>query len=347
MPEAPPERGVLYIAPPLAHSRGKIRRLLLEYGFRFGDPLEDTIAVEVSREDLPGLAEVLREGLSAGELRDSQAILTGKDVTPGLRELSQMQDLGTLVATLLGEWLLDILREKRLSIHFQPVVYASDASEVFAYECLLRGLDKENRPVSPDSMYAAARRAGLLFNLDREARIKAVREAAGSSIEESVFINFDPASIYDPTYCLRSTMNAVERSRLKPEKIVFEITESGEFRDPRQLSSILEFHREYGFRVALDGLGAGYGPGLLRSLRPDFVKLDLELVRGVDDDPYKAAVSARLLDLSRELGVQTIAGGVETEAEYRWFADHGADYVQGHYFAPPASPPPVPSARRS
>lgn len=64
--------------------------------------------------------------------------------------------------------------------------------------------------VSPGRMFEAACRAGVLFNLDRDARKKPITEASALRLESNVFINFNPTSIYDPTYCLRSTMGAIE-----------------------------------------------------------------------------------------------------------------------------------------
>src|SRR5438270_2248797 len=111
--------------------------------------------------------------------------------------LSRMQYLATLAALVRGEWLLDMLREDRLTVHFQPIVPAVDPGEVFAYECLLRGLDGRGALVGPGPMFETARRAGLLFNLDRAARTKAIWEASELGLGQNIFINFDPASVYD------------------------------------------------------------------------------------------------------------------------------------------------------
>src|SRR5262249_43989437 len=95
-----------------------------------------------------------------------------------------------------------------------------------------------------------------------------------------------------------------------------------------------------GFLVALDDLGAGYSSlTLLTRLRPDFVKLDVELVREVDIDAYKANIAAKLLELAHSIGIQTIAEGVETLGEWQWLREHECDYVQGFFFGRPDSPP--------
>ena len=344
LPTGSPEEGVLYIAPPLAHTRGTLRRLLLKSGLDFEDPLDDVVSVQVTPDSLRSLGDLFFGELSGPEMRDSRALLVERGVTPGLRELSRMRDLGSLVAEVRGEWLMAIMRDERLTVHFQPIVSAADPGVVFAYECLLRGVGEDGAPVGPGPMFEAARNAGLLFNLDRAARMKAIEEATRYGISETVFINFNPTSIYDPVYCLRSTMNAIEQSPFRPEDIVFEVVESDTVQDDAQLVKILNFYREAGFRVALDDLGAGYGSlARLARLRPDFVKLDIALVQGVDKDPYRAIIAAKLLELARDLGVRVIAEGVETEAQYHWLLAHGADYLQGYYFARPGSPPPLPS----
>ena len=95
--------------------------------------------------------------------------------------------------------------------------------------------------------------------------------------------------------------------------------------------------------MALDDLGAGYSSlNLLARLRPDFVKLDMQLIRGIDEDPYKAVVVEKMLDLAREIGAVSVVEGVETEGEWRWAEAHRADLAQGFYCARPVGDPPRP-----
>ena len=197
---------------------------------------------------------------------------------------------------------MEMLREERLTTHFQPIVAAGEAGgKIFAYECLLGGLDAGGDLVSPGAMFEVAETAGLLFNLDRDARITAIRRAGVHGIESNIFINFNPNSIYDPAYCLRSTMKVFEKTYFRPEQVVFEITEGQRVKDIRHLLNITDFYRDAGFRIALDDLGAGYSSlSMLSKLRPDFVKLDIDLVRDVGDDPYKARIAAKILEMAKQ-----------------------------------------------
>ena len=109
----------------------------------------------------------------------------------------------------------------------------------------------------------------------------------------------------------------IEDAGIDPGRVVFEVVESDEVRDTAHLLDILSTYRAAGFRVALDDVGAGYSSlGLLARLRPDFVKLDMGLVRGVDADPYKAQVAGKLVEMARGLGVETVVERVETAGAF-------------------------------
>ncbi len=236
-------------------------------------------------------------------------------------------------------WLLRILREERLTSYFQPIVHTED-QQVFAYECLMRGLDGDN-VIYPAALLGVARGADLLFQLDLAARTAAIREAARHGISAKLFINFNPTAIYDPTYCLRSTVRKLQELGLPNNLIVFEVVESDQVTDIEHLKNICEYYRKAGFQVALDDMGAGYSSlNMLHELRPDYIKLDMQLIRSVHQDPFKASITGKLLEIARDLEIKTIAEGVENVEEYDWLRRHGADFVQGYFIARPASPPP-------
>ena len=340
------EAGVLYIAPPLAHTAGSLRVLLKSGGVSYTEPARDVLAVPLGPGVLKRLADDLGRELSRGELRDTRSVLIDDGATLGPQDLAAMQPLSMLVAQVQGAWFAETLREGRLTSHFQPIVHASRRAEVFAHECLLRGVDADGGLIAPGRMYEAARDADMLFALDRAARLTAIREAAAHGLGDAgthLFINFNPTSIYDPVFCLQSTVAAIAGTSLRSERIVFEIVESDRIEDIGHLQRIITFYRSAGFKIALDDLGSGYGSlNLLGELRPDFVKLDMQLIRGVDCDPFKAGIVAKLLEMARDLGVETVAEGIESEGEWEWVREHGADYAQGYWFARPGSPPPTP-----
>jgi len=344
----PPDEGTLCLAPPLAHTTGSLRELLRRSDLPFHEPAAGVLAVPLGRGRLGRFVEAVGDALSAPEQADTRSVLLAEGAALAFSDLARMQPLADLVGRVRGAWLPGMLAEGRLTTHFQPIVHADDPETVFAHECLTRGLGADGGLVPPLKLYEAARGADLVFQLDRAARLTAIREAARIGLGGRLFINFNPTSIYDPVYCLRSTTAAVREAGVAPGDVVFEVVESDRIADAAHLRRITEFYREAGFRVALDDLGSGYGSlNLLTDLRPDFVKLDMQLIRGVDRDPFKAAVVAKLLEMARDLGVATVAEGVETEAEWSWVRRHGADYAQGYLFARPASPPARPTRPRA
>lgn len=344
LPSEFPEHGTLYLAPPLSHTFGKLCGSLRRHNVSFEQPHPEVVAVPV----VPGRLELvlpqLRQSLADQELRDTRSLVLPSGVTLSIADLMRMRPLWNLIAAVEGRWLVQMLAENRLETHFQPIVSAAHPIEVFGYESLLRGRDAGGELVLPGRLFNTARDTNLLFQLDRAARISAIRGAHAYGLNGRVFVNFNPTAIYDATYCLRTTIQEVAQSRLRPEQVVFEVVETEEMGDTSHLLRILEVYRNAGFQVALDDLGSGYGSmNLLARLRPDFVKLDMELIRGVDQDEYKSQVAGKLLELAQELGIKTIAEGIETAAEWEWCRDHGADYAQGYLFARPAAPPPLPS----
>lgn len=331
--------GTLHLQFPLSHSRGKLLQWLREAGRPFAASGE-TISIEAPEASLEWVAEFVRS-LSSTEREDARVLWQAGGVPLNLNELFKVESLDSFAARTRSEWLISMLREDRLGTWFQPIVDCADPRRIFAYECLMRGTDAAGL-VFPDRILEVARGAGLMFQLDRAARLAAICNAARLKLPGAIFINFTPTSIYDPEYCLRSTMGAIADAGIPPRDIVFEVIESERITDAAHLRAILDFYRERGFRVALDDVGSGYSSlNMLGALRPDFLKLDRELVSGVHADSYKATIAAKLLETARALGVKTVAEGVEEEAEFDWLRANGADYVQGYYFARPSATPPL------
>lgn len=133
---------------------------------------------------------------------------------------------------------------------------------------------------------------------------------------------------------------AIDDAGIERSQVVFEIVETERTHAPKHLRNILDYYRGAGFRIALDNVGSGYSSlNLIHLLRPDIVKLDMELVRDVDQDPYRARIAANLLDIANTLGIDALAEGIETEGELAWVQQHGAKYVQGFLIARPAPIP--------
>lgn len=341
LPARQDARGQLYLWFPLGHTYSKVLAYLVQHNLpheAFGEEHCARVTLDGPGREL--LTTMLRMVMSPEECRDTKAlfVLDGRALT--LADYARVMPLEQYLGAAEADWLIDMLETKRFTSHFQPIVDAQDPSRIFAYEALFRGLDATGTVVPPARVFEHGRRAGLLFQLDLQARRSAIREAARHGLDRLLFINFNPASIYDPAFCLRSTMRAIDEAGFDRSRVVFEVVESDHVDQPEWLADILDFYRSMGFKVALDDLGAGYASlNLLHALKPDFVKVDMALVRGVDSDPYKAVMTAKILELAHELNIETVAEGVETLSELAWLQQHGACYVQGYLIARPSAPP--------
>lgn len=233
---------------------------------------------------------------------------------------------------------MEILKDGRLTVYFQPIVDKN--LSVVGYECLARGMGRGSSVLSPAYLFDCAEKTESVFYLDRLCREISIKTSAEKGLYDSlIFINFVPTSIYNPDTCLRTTMELVETYGLKHENIVFEVVESQRVKDIKHLRDILNYYREKGFKVALDDVGSGFS-GLINlvNLYPDIVKIDMEIVRNINGDYLKQGVVDALVEMCKKNGIKVLAEGIETVGELDFLLDK-VDYMQGFLFAKPGSEP--------
>jgi EAL domain-containing protein (putative c-di-GMP-specific phosphodiesterase class I) len=222
-----------------------------------------------------------------------------------------------------------------LTMAFQPIVDVARRS-IFAYEALVRGSDGSSAGhvlslVNEENRYA----------FDQSCRVKAIQLAAQLGIAEQgakLSVNFMPGAVYSPAACIRRTLEAARENSFPLQAIIFEITETERVVDSGHLRRIADEYARHGFTLALDDFGAGYsGLNLLAELHGlQLVKLDGQLVRGLDRNPRSQRVVAATTALCRELGVEVLGECVETVAECEALQRCGVDLMQGYLFARPA-----------
>ncbi|MBK6846768.1 MAG: diguanylate cyclase [Proteobacteria bacterium] len=229
-----------------------------------------------------------------------------------------------------------IVSEKRFSVAYQPIVHAADGS-LFAHEVLCR--------VAPDSavslvdLFDWALREGEIWNLGREIRHKAAHRL-DQRPEALLFFNLHPAELLDPELTNRET----ELDR-HAQRVVFEITERAAIGDFTRMRTAMRRLRERGFRFAIDDLGAGYaGLNSVAMLSPDFIKVDMTIIRDIDRMPIKARLLRRMVEFADEEGVKIVAEGVETEGELVRVREVGCHLLQGFLIGMPLEEPLEPGA---
>lgn len=335
------EAGRLFLWFPVPHTLAKaiayLKQVTLEYEVMPERPGLSLICQPGQAKELTSSIAPL---LAPMELRETQVLFIRGAVQPQLHDFSDIVSLQRFIKFSQSDWLVDMLATERFTSHFQPIVAMQDTTQIYGYESLLRGLDEQGNLVMPGPILDQAAESGLLPQLDRIARLSAISQASQHQLAGHIFINFVPTALYDPVSCLRSTVEAIDRAGIAHERIVFEVVESDNPQNLDHLRTVLSFYRDAGFLIALDDLGSGYsGLNLLHQLRPDFIKLDMGLIRDVHQDLYKASITEKLLEIAQKLDIQTVAEGIECIEELNWLRDRGATFAQGYLIAKPSAVP--------
>jgi len=218
---------------------------------------------------------------------------------------------------------------ERLWMAYQPIVSWS-ARAVVAYEALVRS--EEPSLKNPADLIAAGERLGRLPELGRRVRSSVAAAASAAPADALLFVNLHPLDLNDEE--LMSPASPLSRIA---SRVVLEVTERCSLDGIDELAGKLTQLRRLGFRLAVDDLGAGYaGLSSFSTLEPEFVKLDMSLIRGLDSSPKKKSVVSAMIRLcTQELGMKVISEGIETPAERDALAVEGGDLLQGYLFARP------------
>lgn len=218
-----------------------------------------------------------------------------------------------------------------ISMAFQPIVNLSTGA-IFAHEALVRGSAGE----SAGSLLGKLN-ADNLYSFDQACRITALEWAARLQVPAMVSINFMPNAVYKAETCIRATLEAAKRFNFPLQRIIFEVTEQEQVLDIDHLSGILRAYRKQGFMTAIDDFGAGYaGLNLLADFQPDLIKLDMQLIRNIDQDSVRQILVEATLQMCRKLDIRVIAEGIESLAELRTLQAMGVELFQGYLLAKPA-----------
>jgi len=217
---------------------------------------------------------------------------------------------------------------------YQPIVRASDGS-LFAYEALLRS--REPSLPHPGAVLDAAERLHRLPDVGRAVRAAAAAPMSAAPADTLLFVNLHSQDLLDEALLAKDApLSAIA------DRVVLEITERAALDEVKDARARMVQLRERGFRIAVDDLGAGYaGLTSFVTLEPELVKLDMTLIRGIDQHPTKRKLVGSVATLCRELGLLVVAEGVETRAERDAVVECGCDLVQGYLVAKPGPPFPI------
>ncbi len=339
------DASTLYLHVPEGYLRGKLKVLAEQADLPWEQREPGVFILTVFPEQFPPILDLFESEFTVRERDVIRCTILDAGEEFSLSGAMGNTSLGVSVTQLKNAWITDLLSQRRLFSAFQPIVMTSEGKSagIFGHECLLRGYDADGGFISPAHIFESARAADLLFQLDFAARRSSIECAAARGLTDKIFINFNPTTIYDPAHCLRSTLELIDEKGLPRNQIVFEVVESEQIADTAHLRRILDFYREQGFSVALDDVGAGFNSlRLLSEIRPDFIKIDMDLVRNVHRDPWKAIITSHLIEVAHELSLPIIAEGIECIEESQWLEERKVQYQQGFLHGRP-EPRPLPT----
>ncbi len=329
------------------------------------DPLEQSYCQRVIDLRLPELIPDTSQVPAAAELEDTSALPIGAQIcvpirlfddsiygtlvcisgaskpTLNERDLSMMRVFAEMAAehieadlqatkqrVELTDRIRSVLAGDAISLVYQPV-FDTRQAYVIGFESLARITTAPVR--SPDAWFADAAEV----NLDVALELKVIEKALESFtiLPHGVYVGFNVSMNMIINGHLDS---AFERTQL--DRIVLEIQEEGTESQYDEVARVLAPLRSKGLRISVHDTGAGLSSfrHILR-LKPDIIKLEMNLTRGIDSDPARRALAAALLQFAQENGSEVVAEGIETAAELKALRALGVTRAQGHFLGRPVA----------
>ncbi len=227
--------------------------------------------------------------------------------------------------------LREAIEGETLTLHFQPKIAAA-TGQLAGCEALLRWR-RGDESVSPKEFIPVAEESGLIRPLGRLVLRMGARQAAAWAADHRpcrVAVNVSRLELEDPDY-IGQVKAMLANGDIDPARLEFEITESAMANDHAAIGAAHAL-RALGFRVAIDDFGAGASTLAQLSRMPvDCLKIDRSFLVNLDHDEKLVAM---ILDYAKEAGLETVAEGVETEAQAGWLRRHGCTTFQGFLFDP-------------
>jgi len=227
------------------------------------------------------------------------------------------------------------IAEDRIIPYYQPIFDVSN-KKVFGYEVLMR-IKTGDEIVPAKKFIAHAETLGLIHKMDQILMEKALSYAEKQNFEGYLFFNLSPKVIIIPEF-FKNLASLVDKYKISPSQIIFEITERETVRNLRVLEELIRKLQTYGFKFCIDDFGAGFASyQYIKHFLVDFVKIEGEFVLGLESDSrIDRAVIESVVAFCKSLNIKMIAEFVESKKIFELIEKMGIDYAQGYYIGKPA-----------
>lgn len=249
-------------------------------------------------------------------------------------ESCQNDEIGKL------ELINDSLLHERMSLALQPIVPTGQAENHTKFEVLLRLEDATRQIVPPGIVIPVAEKYDRMQHLDLwiiERAIEAIKQFSELGESVALSVNLSGNTLSNES-CLDQIARLVERNKVKPKTLCFEVTETATIKRIEKACGFIERLKQFGCEFSLDDFGSGLSSfSYLRSLPVDYLKIDGCFVADIHEDLSNRAIVTSFNMLAHELGMKTVAEYVETEEIAELLSVMGIDYLQGFGVGAPRS----------
>ncbi len=236
------------------------------------------------------------------------------------------------------EKLQDVILRERVVTAYQPIMELKDRT-VLGFEALSRG-SKGTGLESAYALFGAAEEHGLMVELDRLCRRRALLNSGRIPSNAKIFVNTLPATIRDPQFRGKPLIDFLDRAQVSPDRIVIEITEKLVIENYNLFREAMAYFTDLGMSFAVDDVGAGYsGLEAISRLKPHYLKIDISLVRDVHVSLVNREMVKAIIAMGHGIGSAVIAEGIHTEDEALALQTMGIDWGQGYLLARPDAGP--------
>jgi EAL domain-containing protein (putative c-di-GMP-specific phosphodiesterase class I) len=230
------------------------------------------------------------------------------------------------------------LHDRELAVYYQPQVDIATRRPV-GVEALVRWLHPERGVIPPDEFISIAEHTGLIDALTDFVLSTALQQRKAwvedLMISMRMAVNVSPSSFSDPTFAERVARNLI-RHDCPASALTIEITESQLMADPHRAAAVLGDLQDLGVSISIDDFGTGFSSlTSLRSLPLDEVKIDKSFVFEVPASESDAVIVRSMAGLAQNLGLTTVAEGVENDESLAFLSHIGVEIAQGYFFAKP------------
>ncbi len=228
-----------------------------------------------------------------------------------------------------------IILGKNLEVLFQPIVSLS-LNRIIAFEALGRAYDEEGKLIPPGRLFSSAKKQGIAMALDFALQEKALERFAQLRMQEDclLFLNLEEESIKEADKCLTWLQSKARYYGVRPQNVVLEVLEAE--MEEETVQRFFYKARKLGFNVALDDFGVKHSNlERLLKLEPSFVKVDREIIKYIRTDRKRRVVVSSLHEALKNLGIFSLAEGVDDEEDVLFLLSIGFSIYQGFYFYKP------------